>query len=158
VGKLATGRMRWPARPATQRQRRAGRIANYLTASAARTSWPATVALRILRPLCTAAAGVLAAVLLPLPWWGRALAVAGLLLGRPVRRWWLDVPLAAAAAVAGLWPIGAAVLLRAALTGPVLVRWRTATAVTAVRREFVASMTGDTRDRIAPLDSAWATY
>lgn len=146
---------------ATRRQRQAGlrtlsrRFTAWLSTTARLTSWQAAITVRIVRPTATTAAIVLTAASPGLPWWSRALLAAFLLLARPLRRWWLDVPVALLALYAGLPLVASAIAVRAIVTGVIVQRWGIGPAVVEPRRAILVSA-GESTDLLVDPAAIWS--
>jgi tetratricopeptide (TPR) repeat protein len=160
LGSTSGGETPAMARYIAERKRRASRaqrLGGWLRLAAGRSSWPATLGLRVVRPVCTLTA-VATVLVSGEPWWLRLLLAVSLLTVRPLRRWWLDLVLVAGAAAGGLLPLASALLVRVLVTGAVVGRWGIERSAAGPRRELISSMTGRERDRLLSPKDSWTKY
>ncbi|MEV4134608.1 CHAT domain-containing protein [Dactylosporangium sp. NPDC049742] len=131
--------------------------------TAARTSWPSTMALRLVRPACAVAVAVLA-VLSALPWWAGVPIAVTVLIVKPLRRWWLELLLAAGLAAASLsgGPLllsaAAIVLARLLVTRLALIGTDLDRAVVGPRRLLPEALTGEDDARLTTPKETRARY
>ena len=152
-----------PVAAHARREPSPGRLRLWLRMTAEMTSPSANFGLRVVRPLCTAASLVLVVVSLH-SWWASTLAGLVLLTVRPLRRWWLDVPLVSVAvtgvAFADPLLLAASAMLgiRAVVTAALLHRWGVTNAVVRPRQALPAALTGNSADALSSVDGIWSAY